>query len=232
MSIETQLQLHNNLVRVEQTIAEAAQQFGRNLEEIQLVTVTKSRTLKEIYFAIETGLQHFGESYVQEAFPKIEILSTSGIVWHFIGPIQSNKTQMIAKYFDWVQSLASLKHAQRLSDQRPDRLPPLNVCIEVNVDREPQKSGIPLEEVADFAREIGQFPRLQLRGLMAVPAHHEDFELQRQSCHALYQAYQQLKNLGFQLDTLSMGMTGDMVAAIAEGSTMLRIGTGIFGERK
>jgi pyridoxal phosphate enzyme (YggS family) len=139
---------------------------------------------------------------------------------------------MIAKYFDWVQSLASLKHAQRLNDQRLDHLPPLNVCIEVNVDREPQKSGILLDEVADFAKEIQQFPRLQLRGLMAVPAHHEEFELQRQSCRLLSQAYQQLKMLGFQLDTLSMGMTGDMVAAIAEGSTMLRIGTGIFGERK
>ncbi len=231
MSVETQLQLHNNFVRVEQTIAEAAQQFGRNVEEIQIVVVTKGRPTKEIYFAIETGFRHFGESYVQEAFTKIELLPTRDMVWHFIGPIQSNKTQMIAKYFNWVQSLDSLKHAQRLNDQRLDHLPPLNVCIEVNVDREPQKSGVLLDEVADFAKEIQQFPRLQLRGLMAVPAHHEEFELQRQSCRLLSQAYQQLKMLGFQLDTLSMGMTGDMVAAIAEGSTMLRIGTGIFGER-
>ncbi len=232
MPLEIQLQLHHNLVRVEQTIADAAQQFCRNIEEIQLVTVSKGRPTREIFFAIEEGLRHFGESYVQEAYLKIELLPTRDMVWHFIGPIQSNKTQMIAKYFDWVQSLASLKHAQRLNDQRLDHLPPLNVCIEVNVDRESQKSGIPLEEVADFAKEIQQFPRLQLRGLMAVPAHHEEFELQRQSCRLLSQAYQQLKMLGFQLDTLSMGMTGDMVAAIAEGSTMLRIGTGIFGERK
>lgn len=232
MPVLTQSQLHDNITQVRQTLSRAAQQFGRNSHEIQLLAVSKTRGVADIQLAIACGLLQFGENYVQEALPKIQVLATfPDIVWHFIGPIQSNKTRLIAENFQWVHSLDSLKQAKRLHEQRPAHLPPLNICIQVNVSQEPQKSGILLNELVTFAQAISRYSRLQLRGLMTIPAYHEEFSLQRQPCHALYQAYQQLQMLGFQLDTLSMGMTDDMEAAIAEGTTMLRIGTGIFGER-
>jgi pyridoxal phosphate enzyme (YggS family) len=232
MSVLTQLQLYDNVTHVRQTLDRTAQQFGRNSHEIQLLAVSKTRRVADIQLAIACGLLQFGENYVQEALPKIQALATfPNIVWHFIGPIQSNKTRLIAENFQWVQSVDSLKQAKRLHEQRPAHLPPLNICIQVNVSQEPQKSGILLNELVTFAQAVTRYSRLQLRGLMAIPAYHEEFSLQRQPCHTLYQAYQQLQTLGFQLDTLSMGMTDDMEAAIAEGTTMLRIGTGIFGER-
>lgn len=230
MSVLTLLQLQHNLAHLEHRIATAARQFGRDLEGIQWLAVSKTRTVSELNFAVECGLRQFGENYLQEALPKIHALPKD-LVWHFIGPIQSNKTRLIAENFAWVQSVDSLKHAQRLDQHRPPPLPPLNVCIQVNISREPQKSGIAPEEVIEFARNLTRLSRLKLRGLMAIPEYHESFEQQRHSCRQLYQVYQQLKELGFPLDTLSIGMTDDMVAAIAEGATLLRIGTGLFGER-
>jgi PLP dependent protein len=230
MSVLTPLQLQHNLAQLQHTIATAAQQFGRNLDDIQWIAVSKTRTVQELNFAIECGLRQFGENYVQEALPKIHALPHD-LVWHFIGPIQSNKTRLIAENFDWVQSVDSLKHAQRLDKHRPSHLPPLNLCIQVNISREPQKSGIAPEELIEFATHLANLPHLKLRGLMAIPEYHESFEQQRHSCRQLNQAYQQLQDLGFALDTLSIGMTDDMVAAIAEGATLLRIGTGLFGER-
>lgn len=230
MSILTALQLQHNLAHLEHSIATAAHQFGRNLDDIQWIAVSKTRPVSELNFAIECGLRQFGESYLQEALPKIHALPKD-LVWHFIGPLQSNKTRLIAENFAWTQSVDSLKHAQLLDKHRPSQLPPLNICIQVNISREPQKSGIAPEEVIEFARNLSHLSRLKLRGLMAIPEYHESFEQQRHSCRQLYQIYQQLKNFGFTLDTLSIGMTDDMVAAIAEGATLLRIGTGLFGER-
>lgn len=225
-------ELQHNLNHIRHTIAHAAQQFQRNLDEIQLLAVSKTRSVAELQLAMSSGLRQFGENYVQEALPKIQALASEALTWHFIGPLQSNKTRLLATHFDWVHSLDSLKHAQRLHEQRPTHLPPLNVCIQVNVSEEPQKSGIALAEVVSFAEAVIQLNRLRLRGLMAIPAYHDDFELQRHSFHLLQQAYQELRTCGFSVDTLSMGMTDDLVAAIAEGSTMVRIGTGIFGERE
>ena len=153
------------------------------------------------------------------------------ICWHFIGPVQSNKTRTIAETFTWVHSIDRIKIARRLNDMRPAGLPVLNVCIELNIDGEPSKSGIAAAELRDFAAELRQYPRLRLRGLMAMPAASDDFEQQRDAFHRLYEYYRQLKSEDYHLDTLSMGTSGDMEAAIAEGSTMVRIGTAIFGPR-
>jgi hypothetical protein len=220
------------LTAIHQKIKETAQQFDRSPDNVHLLAVSKTRPLRDVITAIEQGQFHFGENQLQDALPKIEALAQDKRVqWHFIGTLQTNKTRLIAEHFDWVQSLASLKHAQRLNDQRPTTLPPLNVCIQVNISNELQKTGIHLTELADFAHSLVKLPRLRLRGLMTLPAYSEDFMQQRRPFHALYTAYHQLQEQGFNLDTLSMGMTDDMVAAIAEGSTLVRIGTGIFGSR-
>jgi pyridoxal phosphate enzyme (YggS family) len=224
--------ISHSLFQIKQRIAQAALQYGRSADDIQLLAVSKTRPVADIVSAMQGGQYQFGESYVQEAIPKIQALQgEKKLEWHFIGPIQSNKTRLIAEHFAWVQSLDSLKHAQRLHDQRPDDLPPLNVCIQVNVSAEPQKSGISLSELAAFAQALTKFPRLQLRGLMTIPAYSQDFTQQRLPFRLLHAVYSQLQKSSFALDTLSMGMTEDMEAAIAEGATMVRIGTAIFGER-
>lgn len=221
------------LTLLRQEITTTAQRFGRSPDDITLLAVSKTRPVADILTAIECGQAHFGENYVQEAIPKIQVLQQNRdhLVWHFIGPLQSNKTRLLAEHFDWVQSLDDLKHAQRLNEQRPPWLPPLNVCIQVNVSAEPQKSGISLADLPLFAEKIRQLPRLRLRGLMTIPAYHEEWTEQRKPFQSLYHAYRQLQASNFQLDTLSMGMSDDMAAAIAEGATMVRIGTAIFGTR-
>lgn len=225
--------IHKAIATIRQSIAEAAQRFNRSPGSIRLLAVSKMQTTEDIIAAARYGQYRFGESYLQDALPKIQALKNyEQIEWHFIGPLQSNKTKLIAENFDWVQSLDKLKHAQRLSEQRPKSLPPLNVCIQVNISEESQKAGVTLPELPLFAQKIMELPRLQLRGLMALPMYTTDFERQRIPFRALHTAYCQLQAMGLTLDTLSMGMTEDMVAAIAEGSTMVRIGSGIFGERK
>lgn len=220
------------LTIVRQKIKETAQQFNRPLDSVQLLAVSKTRPLEDVITAIEQGQYHFGENQLQEALPKIQALTQDKrLQWHFIGTLQTNKTRLIAEHFGWVQSLASLKHAQRLNEQRPATLPPLNVCIQVNISAEPQKTGIHLTKLTEFAQAVAKLPRLRLRGLMALPAYCEDFNQQRIPFRILYDAYRQLQAQEFDIDTLSMGMTDDMVAAIAEGSTLVRVGTGIFGAR-
>jgi pyridoxal phosphate enzyme (YggS family) len=217
---------------VRQQIYTAATRFQRDPAAIKLLAVSKTRGIEDILTALHAGQCDFGENYLQEALPKIHALSIhKQLVWHFIGAVQGNKTKAIAENFAWLHSLDNIGHAQRLHRQRPESLPALNVCIQVNVSAEPQKSGIDLTELSDFAYALLKLPRLRLRGLMTLPAPSEDFEIQRQPLHRLFEAYQHLQTLGFQLDTLSMGMTDDLVAAIAEGSTCVRIGTGIFGAR-
>lgn len=179
----------------------------------------------------KAGQNCFGENYLQEALPKMIALSNKSIEWHFIGSIQSNKTRNIAGHFAWVHSVDDMKIARRLNDQRPRHLPPLNICIEINVSHEATKSGIDFDKALALAQYCLTLPRLKLRGLMTIPAPMKNFNEQRNEFHKLFLLYQSLRGKGFTLDTLSMGMSGDFEAAIAEGSTLVRIGAGIFGER-
>jgi len=209
----------------------AEQQYGRAPGSVTLIAVSKGKSVREIRAAYDAGQRRFGESYIQEALPKITALPELDIEWHFIGPIQSNKTKHITGHFAWLHSVDRLKIAQRLHAQRPQPLPPLNVCLQINISREQSKAGIDLNKLATLAREIQSCDRLQVRGLMAIPAPSDNFEEQRRMFRQVRQAQEQLIAEGWHLDTLSMGMSNDMEAAIAEGATMVRIGTAIFGER-
>ena len=209
----------------------AAQNAGRPPQSVTLVAVSKTQPASAIREAHAAGLNVFGENYLQEALAKMAELTDLSLEWHFIGPIQSNKTRPIAEHFDWVHSIERLKIAQRLNDARPENRPPLNVCIEVNISGESSKSGATPEEVPLLAAAILQMPRLRLRGLMAIPEPTDDTALQRQRFAALRALLEQLQGQGMALDTLSMGMTQDFENAIAEGATLIRIGTAIFGPR-
>jgi pyridoxal phosphate enzyme (YggS family) len=219
--------------QVKQRIRDAEQAAGRQAGSVRLLAVSKTRPVEDIRASINIGQLCFGESYVKEALGKIQQLANeSGIEWHYIGPIQSNKTASLAEHFDWVHSVDRLKIAQRLSDQRPANKAPLNVCIQVNTSGESSKAGIPPEQLDELAQRIQQLPRLRLRGLMTIPARQTDAEQQRVPFRQLRALFEKLNARGFQLDTLSMGMTDDMEAAIQEGATIVRIGTAIFGPRK
>jgi len=220
-----------NLRQVRQRIAEAEIRFGRAAGSVRLLAVSKTRPADDLLAAVAAGQTHFGESYLQEALDKITALADPALEWHFIGPIQANKTRRIAEHFDWVHSIDRLKIAQRLGEQRPHDLPPLQVCLQVNISGEASKSGVTPAEVPDLARAVAALPGLRLRGLMAIPAPEPDFERQRATFRTVRQLLEQLQQTGLPLDTLSMGMSGDMEAAIAEGATIVRIGTDIFGHR-
>lgn len=220
-----------NIFQIQHQLDEYARRHHRPRDGIRLLAVSKGHPAAALRQAHGCGLHEFGESYVQEAMDKIRALADLPITWHFIGSIQSNKTRDIARHFNWVHSIDRLKIAQRLSEQRPAGLPPLNVCLQINISSETRKSGIALDELQQLAGAVAKLPGLQLRGLMALPQASDDFEQQRQAFRQMHQAFMQLRNQGFALDTLSMGMSNDMEAAIAEGSTMVRIGTAIFGER-
>ncbi|MGD9152625.1 MAG: YggS family pyridoxal phosphate-dependent enzyme [Gammaproteobacteria bacterium] len=216
---------------IREKISQAEQKYHRKSDTVTLVAASKTRSVAEIAEAVKHGQMHFGENYLQEALPKIEALKNKKIVWHFIGPIQSNKTKLIAENFAWVETIEREKIAQRLNDQRPKNLPPLNVCIEVNLSEETTKSGIGLDEILPLAKKIEIMPHLKLRGLMSIPAPSHNFDEQRKIFRQLAHALQQLNQQGFNLDTLSMGMSDDFEAAIAEGATIVRIGSAIFGSR-
>ncbi|MBS3964755.1 MAG: YggS family pyridoxal phosphate-dependent enzyme [Methylomonas sp.] len=202
---------------------------GRPKGCVQLLAVSKTKPAEDIAALYRLGQRHFAENYLQEARSKQQKLAAFNITWHFIGPIQSNKTSAIAHYFDWVHSVDRLKIAQRLSEQRPAHLPPLNVCLQVNISGEASKSGVTLTELPDLAQAIALLPNLVLRGVMAIPAPEDNYARQRQPYRALYQALQALE--GLSLDTYSFGMSGDLKAAVMEGSTLVRVGTALFGER-
>jgi len=225
--------ISERITQVKQRIAAAATSVNRNPGSIKLLAISKTRPVEDIRDAIETGQLDFGENYLQDALPKISALKTEfpQLCWHFIGAIQSNKTRDIASQFDWVHTLERFKIAKRLSTQRPDELPPLQVCIQVNISNEASKAGIPPSQVKTLAEEVISLPRLKLRGLMAIPASSTDTMEQRQAFAQLKALYQELNQQGFDLDTLSMGMSNDLEAAITEGSTLLRIGSAIFGAR-
>lgn len=196
-----------------------------------LLAVSKTRSADEIRTVWQAGCRDFGENYLQEALPKQEALRDLAITWHFIGPLQSNKTKPVAEHFDWVHSVDRFKLAQRLNDQRPLTRSPLNVCIQVNIDDEASKSGVAPADLAALAHAITALPHLRLRGLMCIPHPWDDNAAQRRPLAALRTLFEQLRAQGLALDTLSMGMSDDLDPAITEGSTLVRIGTALFGQR-
>lgn len=203
---------------------------GRPRDSVLLLAVSKTKPAADIAALYRLGQRHFAENYLQEALTKQQQLAAFNITWHFIGPIQSNKTRPIAMHFDWVHSVDRLKIAQRLSEQRPDYLPPLNICLQINISDETSKSGASLEELPNLIEGVSKLPRLRLRGVMAIPEPESNYAKQRQPYRQLYQAVQQLNKPA--LDSFSFGMSGDLKAAIMEGATMVRIGTALFGERR
>ncbi len=226
--------MHNiekNLSRVRQQIEVYAQQYQRHPQDIKLLAVSKTKPVGDIEIAYAAGQHDFGENYLQEAEQKIQALADKSIVWHFIGPIQSNKTRRISELFDWVHSVDRFKIARRLNEQRPDSLPALNILLQVNIENESSKSGIRVDQILPLADRITELPRVRLRGLMAIPAIHREIDQQRKPLARMFRAFQQLQQQCSDCDTLSMGMTADLEAAIAEGATLVRIGTAIFGPR-
>ncbi|HUV99011.1 MAG TPA: YggS family pyridoxal phosphate-dependent enzyme [Gallionella sp.] len=222
----------SNLQAVRDAISAAAAEAGRRESEVKLLAVSKTFAPDKLREAYRAGQTSFAESYLQEALDKIAALRDLNIDWHFIGPVQSNKTRAISENFAWVHSVDRLKIAQRLSDQRPAHLPDLQVCLQVNISGEDSKSGVRPDEVSGLAHAIAALPRLTLRGLMAVPAPRDDVAGQRLPFAQLRKLRDELNRQGLLLDTLSMGMSHDFSAAIAEGATIVRIGTAIFGGRQ
>lgn len=219
--------LQNLAARIEA----AAIAAGRSADEVSLLAVSKTWPAEAVLSAAAAGQRAFGENYVQEGVAKVEELAGLGLEWHFIGPLQSNKTRLVANHFAWVHSIDRLRIAERLSEQRDVHLPPLQVCVQVNVSGEDSKSGVSPDELPALARAVAALPRLRLRGLMAIPEPTSDTALQRRRFAQVRQLRDQLAGEGLALDTLSMGMSDDLEAAIAEGSTMVRVGTAIFGAR-
>ena len=222
----------SNLQNVKDRIVRVAQSIGRQPNEITLLAASKTNPADALREAWVAGQTIFGENYLQEALAKMPALVDLPIEWHFIGPIQSNKTRRIAENFAWVHSVDRAKVADRLSKDRSESLPPLQVCLQVNVSGEDSKSGVEPEELAALAAHVVNLPHLRLRGLMAVPELTTATALQRSQFHLLRELYEQLKRDGYELDTLSMGMSEDMDIALAEGATMVRVGTAIFGPRR
>lgn len=224
--------IEKNLASIRERIEQATTDYGREPGSVVLLAVSKRKPESDIRAAWQAGQTAFGENYLQEALQKQQLLADLDIEWHFIGAIQSNKTRPIAEHFDWVHCIDRARIAERLSHQRPADKPPLNICIQVNLDGEDSKAGIELAEVPGLAAQIKLLNGVRLRGLMTIPAPRDNLDQQRSAFRRMQRAMAELNESGFDCDTLSMGMTGDMEAAIAEGSTMVRIGTAIFGERE
>ena len=224
-----------NLQAVREAIAQAALEARRPPGDVTLLAVSKTFGAEAVLDAARAGQTAFGENYLQEALDKIAAvrlaLPQGALAWHFIGPIQSNKTRPIAEHFDWVHTVEREKIAARLSEQRPAGLPDLNICLQVNISGEASKSGVAPADLPALARAVAQLPRLRLRGLMAIPEPETDLALQRLAFAQLRALYEQLKADGLALDTLSMGMSADLRAAVLEGATIVRVGSGIFGSR-
>ncbi|TNV21032.1 YggS family pyridoxal phosphate-dependent enzyme [Buttiauxella sp. B2] len=227
-------EIAHNLAQVQHKILAATERCGRAPEEVTLLAVSKTKPVSALAEAIAAGQRAFGENYVQEGVDKIRYFAENGeeaLEWHFIGPLQSNKSRLVAEHFDWCHTVDRLRIATRLSEQRPVERPPLNVLIQINISDEQSKSGIALSELETLASDVAALPGLVLRGLMAIPAPEPDYEHQLAVCQKMAAAFELLKNRYATVDTLSLGMTDDMDAAIAAGSTMVRIGTAIFGAR-
>lgn len=226
------MSISHNLATISQQIQQLSTQFERPENAVKLLAVSKTKPIEAIESAIAAGQRAFGENYVQEGVEKIQhFAGKNGLEWHFIGALQSNKTRVVAEHFDWVQTIDRLKIAERLNEQRPAGLPPLNVLIQINISDETSKSGISPAEMLSLAREISRLPNLKLRGLMAIPKPESETARQKIALQAMQTLFQQLQAEFDGIDTLSMGMSDDMAAAIECGSTMVRIGTAIFGAR-
>lgn len=223
--------INTNLINIRKQIIAAETAYGRAPHSVQLLAASKAQPIEAIQEAMAAGQFAFGENYIQEALVKISALSDPRLEWHFIGKIQSNKLKAIAQSFHWVHTLTNLEHAKKLNSFRPTHLPSMNVCIEVNIDNETSKSGIVAADVLALAHEINNLSQLKLRGLMAIPTPQENFAEQRKPFHRLQKLLHNLQKQGVAADTLSMGMTNDFNAAIAEGATIIRVGTAIFGPR-
>jgi hypothetical protein len=222
----------SNLQAVRARIAKAAIEAGRHPEEVALLAVSKTWPVDRVIEAAGAGQRAFGENYVQEGVDKTLATVDLDLTWHFIGPLQSNKTRLVAEHFAWVHSIERLKIAERLSAQRPSALLALQVCVQVNVSGEASKSGCAPDEALALCRAVAALPSLRLRGLMAIPEATDDVAAQRAAFRRLRDVYNQARDAGIALDTLSMGMSHDLEAAVAEGATIVRIGTAIFGERR
>lgn len=227
----SEVNVSDNLNKLRLRIAKAEQSAGRAPNSVGLVAVSKTKPIGLIRAAVSDGQRAFGENYAQEAIEKATALADLGLEWHFIGPVQSNKTQGLAGAMAWVHTVDRLKIARRLNDQRPEGMPALNVCLQVNISRESSKAGLPPDQVAALACEVAGLPRLRLRGLMAIPAPTDNTLEQRQAFADMRELLLHLKLTLPELDTLSMGMSGDLEAAIAEGATLVRVGSDIFGAR-
>ncbi len=226
------MSISQNLATISQQIQQYCQQANRPEQSVKLLAVSKTKPISAIAEAIEAGQRAFGENYVQEGIEKIQHFAENDTLeWHFIGLLQSNKTRVVAEHFDWVQTIDRLKIAQRLSEQRPEHLPALNVLIQINISDEASKSGISAKEMVELATQISQLPRLKLRGLMAIPKPESEPEQQKIALAQMNELFLQLQSQFEGIDTLSMGMSDDMPSAIECGSTMVRIGTAIFGAR-
>jgi pyridoxal phosphate enzyme (YggS family) len=212
-------------------LAEASNDAGRSDSSVKLLAVSKKQPVSAVLAAAEAGQRDFGENFVQEGLEKILSAGRDDLIWHFIGHLQTNKTKAVAGHFSWVHTVDRLKIAERLSKQRPTGMDDLNICMQVNIDSEDGKSGVSAAEVLGLARSVSTLPRIRLRGLMCLPAQRSDFEQQREPFARLHELLALIKADGIDVDTLSMGMSGDYAAAIYEGSTIVRIGTAIFGAR-
>ena len=225
------IRVTENLPKIRDLLATAAKNAGRDPDSVKLLAVSKKQPLEKLREAREAGQRDFGENQVAEGVEKIRELGDSSLVWHFIGHLQTNKTRLVAEHFDWVHSIDRLKTARRLSEQRPESMADIQVCIQVNIDAEQSKSGAAPEDVLELAQQIKALPRLQLRGLMCLPRIRSQFDDQRIPFARLRKLADELRAAGIDTDTLSMGMSDDYRAAIFEGSTMVRIGTAVFGPR-
>ncbi|MEO8542857.1 MAG: YggS family pyridoxal phosphate-dependent enzyme [Burkholderiaceae bacterium] len=223
--------IDDNLQAVRQRIAAACKAAGRDAAQVRLLAVAKTFAAASVRQALDAGQRDVGENYIQEAVAKMAELGAAAATWHCIGPIQGNKTRLVAEHFDWAQSVDRLRIAQRLSDQRPAHLPALQLCIQVNTDGGPTKAGVTPDALPELARAIMRLPRLQLRGLMTIPEPAPDFAAACALHARARQLFDSLNAQGMALDTLSMGMSADLEAAIHAGSTMVRVGTAIFGSR-
>ncbi|OCG12376.1 YggS family pyridoxal phosphate-dependent enzyme [Gilliamella apicola] len=228
--------VQDNLLNIKNEIAKIAKKCERDPNTIKLIAVSKTKPVEQVVQAINAGQLDFGENYVQEGVEKIQYfeknMPNNDLIWHFIGPLQANKSKLVAEHFDWMHTIDRLKIAQRLNDQRPKDMAKLNVLIQVNISQEASKSGVKPEEVADLVKQIVTLPNLNLRGLMAIPEIENDYDKQLNVFTKMQQLLQSLQKDYPFMDTLSMGMSGDMQAAIVAGSTMVRIGTAIFGARQ
>jgi pyridoxal phosphate enzyme (YggS family) len=226
------IRVTENFRKIQDLLANAAKVAGRTPNSVRLLAASKTQSPETVLEAISCGQRDFGENFAQEGIDKMQAIGRDDLIWHFIGHLQSNKTRAVAENFDWVHTVDRLKIAERLSKQRPYYAADLNVCIQIDIDNEDSKHGIPAKQALELAKAVNELPKLRLRGLMCIPMARHGFDEQREPFARMHQLSEEIAVAGLENDTLSMGMTGDFPAAIAEGATIVRIGTALFGPRQ